>query len=244
MALVEPLMRTPLLYPLLVGLGSLDGLLPMIPSDAAVLAAGVFSPTGTPNLLLVVLATALGVFIGDHLAYGLSRSVLGPRLISRFKKASRAVAAARGQLDRRAGLLIVTSRFLPGGRVTMNLACGTGGLPLSRFSPASALAALAWAAYIAGLGFLGGAAFVQNPLLGLAVGLVLSFAFGGVVDLIRRRTTRRKIRLEAPHRPEGADTGQSTAELTVLGTASAARATAWRDARLKGLQQVRITSLT
>jgi membrane protein DedA with SNARE-associated domain len=192
MTLVDPLMTSPLLYPLLAGLCSLDGVLPMVPSEVAILAAGVFAHGGTPSLLLVVVATALGVFIGDHLAYGLSRSVLGPRLIGRFKHVSRAVAAAGRHLDRRPALLIVTSRFLPGGRVAMNLACGSARLPLSRFSPASALAALAWAAYTAGLGFLGGAAFVENPLLGLAVGLGLSFVLGGAVELIRRRTSHGK----------------------------------------------------
>jgi len=188
MSLVGPLMTSPLLYPLLAGLSTLDGVLPMIPSEAAVLAAGVFAHSGTPSLLLVVVATAVGVFVGDHLAYGLSRSVLGPRLISRSKRVSRAVAAAGRRLDRRTTSLIVISRFLPGGRVTMNLACGTARLPLSRFSPASAIAAVAWAAYTAGLGFLGGAAFVENPLLGLVVGLGLSVAFGGIVELIRRRS--------------------------------------------------------
>ncbi len=189
-----PLTTSPLLYPLLAGLCSLDGVLPMIPSEAAILAAGVFAHGGTPSLVLVVVTTALGVFLGDHLAYGLSRSVLGPRLINRSQRLRRAVAGTGRQLDRRAGLLIVTSRFLPGGRVTMNLACGTAGLPLSRFSPASAVAALAWAAYTAGLGYLGGAAFVENPLLGFAVGLGLSFAFGGVVELVRRRVTHRRPR--------------------------------------------------
>ena len=198
MSLAAPLMTSPLLYPLLAGLCSLDGVLPMIPSEAAVLASGVFAHSGTPILMLVVLATALGVFAGDHLAYGLSRSVLGPRLINRSRHVSRAVAAAARQLDRRPALLIAMSRFLPGGRVTMNLACGTVRLPLSRFSPASAIAALAWAAYTAGLGFLGGATFVENPLLGLAVGLGLSFAFGGIIELIRRRATRRKLQPATP----------------------------------------------
>jgi D-alanyl-D-alanine carboxypeptidase len=193
MALVDPLMSSPLLYPLLAGLSSLDGVLPMIPSEAAILAAGVFAHAGTPSLWLVVVVAALGVFVGDHLAYGLGRSVVGPRLIGRSKRVSRAVAAAGRHLDRRAVPLIVTSRFLPGGRVTMNAACGTARLPLSRFSPASAIAALAWAAYTAGLGYLGGAAFVANPLLGLVVGMGLSFAFGGIVELIRRRATRRKV---------------------------------------------------
>jgi membrane-associated protein len=201
LTVVGPLMTSPVLYPLLTGLSSLDGVLPMVPSEAAVVTAGVFSHTGTPNLWVVVVATALGVFAGDHLAYGLSRSVFGPRLISRSKHVSQAVGAASRQLDRRAGLLIVTSRFLPGGRVTMNAACGTARLPLSRFSPASAVAALAWAAYMAGIGFLGGAAFVENPLLALAVGIGLSIGLGSVIELIRRRVGIGRPRQQAAARP-------------------------------------------
>jgi len=199
MALAGPLMTSPLLYPLLAGLTSLDGVLPMIPSEAAVLTAGVFAHEGVPWLPLVIMATALGVFIGDHIAYALARSVFGPRLIGRSKHLSRAVAAAGRQLDRRAGLLIVTSRFLPGGRVAMNAACGTARLPLSRFSPASAIAALAWAGYTTGLGFLGGATFAANPLLGLAVGFGLSLALGGLVELIRRRSARPRAALAGGH---------------------------------------------
>jgi len=190
MAIVDPLMTSPLLFPLLAVMTSLDGVLPMIPSEAAVLASGVFAHGSTRSLMFVVVATALGVFAGDHLAYGLGRSVLGPRLVGRFRHVARAVAAARRQLDHRPALLIVTSRFVPGGRVTMNAACGTARLPLARFSPASAVAALAWATYTAGLGFVGGAAFVESPLLGLAVGIGLSFALGGAAELVRRRNRR------------------------------------------------------
>ncbi len=191
LALAGPLMASSLLYPLLAGLSSLDGILPLIPSEAVILSAGVFAHGGTPNLWLVIAATAVGVFFGDHLAYGLSRSFLGPRLIRRSTHISRAVGAASPHLDRHALLLIVASRFVSGGRVTMNLASGTARLPLCRFSPASAIAALAWAAYIAGLGYLGGAAFVENPLIAIAIGLGLSVLLGGLLDLVRR-TGRRK----------------------------------------------------
>src|SRR5690349_6926713 len=87
-----------LVDPLLAVMTSLDGLLPMIPSEAAVLASGVFAHGSARSLMFVVVATALGVFAGDHLAYGLSRSVLGPRLVGRFRHVARAVAAARRQL--------------------------------------------------------------------------------------------------------------------------------------------------
>ncbi len=182
---------------LLTTLCSLDGVLPMIPSEPVVLASGTFARTGGTSVVAVVVAAALGVFIGDHLAYGLSRSVVGPRLISRSRRVSRAVAKAARRLDRRAGLLIVASRFLPGGRVTMNLACGTAGVPLRRFSPASAVAALAWAAYTVGLGYAGGAAFAENPLLGVGVGLGLSFVFGAAAKVMAKLLSR-PARSDAP----------------------------------------------
>jgi membrane protein DedA with SNARE-associated domain len=226
MALVDPLLTSPLLYPLLATMTSLDGVLPMIPSEAAVLASGVFAHGSTRGLLFVVVATALGVFAGDHLAYGLSRSVFGPRLVGRFRHVARAVAAARRQLDHQPALLIVTSRFVPGGRVTMNAACGTARVPLARFSPASAVAALAWATYTAGLGFVGGAAFVENPLLGLAVGLGLSFALGGLIELVRRRTRRATPRLDRHDAANDADLHQ-TQKAEVRGCTAAGIRT-WR----------------
>jgi membrane protein DedA with SNARE-associated domain len=197
-------MTSPLLYPAMTGLTALDGILPMIPSEAIVLAAGVFAHAAAPSLLLVIVAAGLGSFLGDHLAYGVARSIFGPRLIGRSKHLSRAVAAAARQLERRGGPLIVASRFLPGGRVTLNAACGTTRYPLAKFTPASALAAFAWAAYTAGLGFIGGAAFVANPLLGLAVGLGLSFAMGGVIEVIRRRADRRRTDRAAGQVPKPA----------------------------------------
>jgi membrane-associated protein len=205
MSLLGPVMTSPLLYPLLAALVSLDGVVPVIPSEAAVLTAGVFSRTGTPDLLLVIAAAALGVFVSDHLVYGLSRSAFGPRLLGRFPRLGRAVAAAGQQLESRIGPLIVISRFLPGGRLTMNVASGTTRVPLSRFSPASALAAVAWATYHAGLGTLGGAAFATNPLLGLASGVALSLVAGGIVEVIRRRHCRRTTRPTGAPRPRPAD---------------------------------------
>jgi membrane protein DedA with SNARE-associated domain len=190
--LAGPVMASPWLYPLLGGMTAADAVLPIIPSEAAVLAAGVFAHSGRPNALLVIACVALGMVTGDHLAYALSRSVLGPRLIHRSKRLTRAVAGASSHLDRRGSLLIITSRFVPGGRVTLNAACGMTRLPLTRFTPASALAALAWAAYTVGLGYLGGAAFVAHPLVGLLAGLGLSVALGMAAELICKRAARRR----------------------------------------------------
>jgi membrane-associated protein len=44
MALIEPLMTSPALYPVVAGFAAFDVLFPVIPSEGAVIAAGVCSP--------------------------------------------------------------------------------------------------------------------------------------------------------------------------------------------------------
>jgi membrane-associated protein len=197
-AMVDPMMTSAWLYPAIFVLTTLDGFLPMIPSEAVVLTAGVFAAaSGAPNLPLFIAAAAAGVWAGDHIAYLLGRSVLGSKLVMRSKRLRKAAAAAGRQLERRGGGLIVTSRFIPGGRYTMNLVSGMTRFPLGRFSPAAAVAAVAWAAYTVGLGLVGGAAFAANPVLGLALGFGLSLGITAVAELVRRRRARaRSIKIE------------------------------------------------
>jgi membrane-associated protein len=192
MAMIDPMMTSAWLYPAVFVLTTLDGVLPMIPSEAVVLAAGVFAVAAHgPDLPLVIAAAAAGVFVGDHLAYALGRTVLGSKLVMRSGRLRKAAGVASRQLERRGAPLIVTSRFVPGGRITMNLVSGMARFPLRRFSPAAAVAAIGWAAYTVTLGLLGGTAFAANPLLGLALGFGLSLSITAIVELIRRRRAAR-----------------------------------------------------
>jgi membrane-associated protein len=208
-AMVDPMMTSAWLYPAVFVLTTLDGFLPMIPSEAVVLTAGVFAAaSGAPNLPLVIMAAAAGVWAGDHIAYLMGRSVLGSKLVMRSRRLRQAAAAAGRQLDRRGGGLIVTSRFVPGGRYTMNMVSGMTRFPLARFSPVAAVAAVAWATYTVGLGLLGGAAFAANPLLGLALGFGLSLSITAVAELVRRRRARaaraRSVSIEPGYATSGA----------------------------------------
>ena len=192
-AMVDPLMASAWLYPAVFVMTTLDAVIPVIPSEAVVLAAGVFAAGSgaAPSLPLVIAAAAAGIWAGDHLAYVVGRSVLGNKLVMRSGRLRKAVGLAAKQLDKRGGGLIVTSRFVPGGRITMNLVSGMTRFPQRRFSRASALGAIGWATYTVALGFIGGTAFAANPLLGLALGFGLSLGITALVEHIRRRRTKR-----------------------------------------------------
>jgi membrane-associated protein len=194
MAMIDPVMTSPMLYPVVFVFSALDAFFPIVPSEGAVIAAGVFAASlGTPNLPLVMAVAAAGAFLGDHISYRIGRSFLGPKVIRRFPKLQKAVDTVGRQLDKRGGSLILSSRFIPGGRTAVTLACGTTGYPLHRFTPATAVAAGLWAIYCGLIGFVGGSAFAANPLLGLVVGLGLSFAITAAVEVVRHVRRRRSV---------------------------------------------------
>ena len=58
------------------------------------------------------------------------------------------------QIRRRGGLLLLTARFIPGGRTAMTISCGLTGQPfLAWFTRWDLLATFLWASYAGLLGF-------------------------------------------------------------------------------------------
>ncbi|WP_222193965.1 DedA family protein [Modestobacter italicus] len=205
---VHDLMASPWVLVALFALSAVDGFLPVVPSESVVITAGVFAATGQPDLPAVVAVSALGAFAGDHVSYLLG-SRLGPRLRARARPGSRRHAAftrADRLLTQRGGVLLVTARYVPGLRTTVTLTAGAVGWPLRRFTPFAALAALTWAGWSAGIGYVGGLAFERDPLRGLLLGLGLALALAalgeGVRSLVHRR---RRPAPEAPAEPTPAE---------------------------------------
>lgn len=179
--------------PVLFLLATFDALLPPLPSDAVVIALAAFgAASGSPHLFALGAVAASGAFIGDNLTFavarrsGLSRLRASPRLALR-----RAFLRAEGELDRRGGLAIVVARYIPVGRVAVNVTAGAGTFSRRRFVMLSALAATSWAAYSVGVGALAGHWVEQSPLLGAAGGILLAGGVGWVVDRALRRAGAR-----------------------------------------------------
>jgi membrane-associated protein len=181
---------SPWVYLAIVALVALDGVVPVVPGEASVISAGALAGSGDLSLTLVVGAGALGAIAGDDGAFAVGR-VLGPRLeplIARSRRAADRRTWAEARLDARAPTLIVLSRFVPGGRTATTAGAGLLRLEWGRFLRLSAYAAITWASFIALLGFVGGAAFEEQPLLGLALGFAFALVATTVLSYgIRRR---------------------------------------------------------
>ncbi|RLP77874.1 DedA family protein [Mycetocola tolaasinivorans] len=164
----------------------IDAFFPPIPSETVVVAAAALGfSMGTPNAWVLILLAALGAIAGDNLTYWIGRRVDLTRF--RWMRAERSVTAlewARRGLEKRTGVLILTGRYIPVGRVAVNLTAGATGLPRRRFVPLSILAGVTWALYTVGIGVWAGAWFRETPLLGAVIAVVVAIVVGFVIDRI------------------------------------------------------------
>jgi membrane protein DedA with SNARE-associated domain len=181
-------------YVIILLFSAIDAILPIVPSETAVITAGVVAASGDLFLPIVIAAAALGAFAGDNTAYFLGRRY-GARIKERFfngEKAKRRVTWAEQQLTERGGELIAIGRFIPGGRTAVTLSAGTLRFPWRRFAGFDAIAALIWALYASLLGYFGGRAFEGSAWKGLVVAFAIALAVTGGIELTRWIMRRRR----------------------------------------------------
>lgn len=163
-----------------------DAFFPPIPSETIVVAAAALGlATGTPNPWIIMVLAAVGAIAGDNVTYWMGSKIGLTRF--RWMRAERTVTAfdwARRGLEKRAGALIFTGRYIPVGRVAVNLVAGATGLPRRRFVPLSILSGISWALYSVGIGVWAGAWFRETPLLGVAIAVGFALVVGLVIDRI------------------------------------------------------------
>ena len=181
-------------YAILFVLAFLDALIPIVPSETSVITAGVLAASGDLVLPLIILAAALGAFVGDTTSFTIGRFA-GPwvqRKLFAGEKRKRLDWAER-TLQERGGYLIVVARFIPGGRTAVTLAAGMLAMPWRKFIPFDLAAGVIWGSYAALVGYFGGKAFEEEPWKGLVLALVIAFGIAGAVEAARWYRRRRQL---------------------------------------------------
>ena len=184
----------------------LDSVIPIVPGETTVIAGGVAAGAGNQTLALVILAGALGAFLGDNLAYTIGHR-FEPRVRARAARrpgrAERLDQSAR-QIRKRGGALLITARFIPGGRTIMTMSCGLTGQPRRWFAGWVAVAAVIWATYAAGLGYLFGQAFEDDHAIAFWLAFGTALGITASIEIIRwirdRRRTPVIAHVEEPDR--------------------------------------------
>ncbi len=165
----------------------LDSVIPIVPGETTVIAGGVAAGAGNQSLALVILAGASGAFLGDNLAYTIGNR-FGPRVEAwAARKPSRAarLEGSGRQIRKRGGPLLITARFIPGGRTVLTVSSGLTRQPRTWFAAWVAVAAVIWATYAAGLGYLFGQAFEDNSAIAFWLAFGTALGITAMVEIIR-----------------------------------------------------------
>lgn len=210
--LIMQAVDSPWLYLVMFATAVVDGFFPPVPSETVlVAAAAVAMSTGSTDIVLLCAVAAVGAAIGDNIAYAIGRSLGTTRFDwMRRPRVAAAFDLARRALSRGGAGLILGARYIPVGRVAVNMSAGALGYPWRRFLPLSAIAAVTWAAYSAGIGMLAGHWLEDQPLLSAVLGIAAALLIGVVIDrttAIRRRRRANAERDDATTSPREVPVG-------------------------------------
>ena len=182
-------------YLIVFTIAMLDAFFPIVPSEATAIAAGVVAAgDGGLRVELVILAAALGAFVGDNISYA-GGHFLGERLTRRFfssEKSQKRLQWAENDMRERGPYLIVVARFIPGGRTITTFTAGfTNAMGWRRFLIFDAIACAIWGSYTVLLGYFGGKSFEEEPWKGLLLAFAVALAVTAMVELVRYLRHRR-----------------------------------------------------
>lgn len=179
---------------IIFGVAFFDSVVPIVPSETTVIIGGVAAGSGLQPLWAVIVCGAVGAFLGDNTAYVIGARLSGWIRRQAAKKPKRQLRLewATEQIRTRGGLLLVTARFIPGGRTALTISSGITHQPRRWFMGWIAIAVIIWASYAALLGYIGGKAFEDDHTTAFLIAFGSALGINVVIELVRHFRTRHR----------------------------------------------------
>lgn len=203
------LANSPWAYPAVFLLTVADAFLVVLPSETVVAGfAALAASTGSPSLIALVPIAAVAATTGDTLTYLVGHRVGTARWKwMRKPRVSAALEWARSSLERRSATVLLTARFIPFGRIAVNLTAGATHFRYRRFLALTSVGGIAWALYNTVLGAAFGAWFHNYPVLAVICSTVVAIGLGIGIDAVTQVFSRRRLAAAAQKDHAGASEG-------------------------------------
>jgi membrane protein DedA with SNARE-associated domain len=184
---------SPWFYLIIFSVALLDSVVPIVPSESMVIVGGVAAGLGDLHIPLVIVIAAAGAFLGDNMSYLIGRkaSAFVDRRYRRTEQGANRLDWAHSQIEDRGGPLLITARFIPGGRTLLTLTCGVTHQNQRWFAKWVGIASVIWASYASLLGFIGGKTFEDNHAMAFGVAFGMALAATGLIELVRHFRKRK-----------------------------------------------------
>jgi membrane protein DedA with SNARE-associated domain len=176
-----------------------DAVIPVLPGETTLNAASTVAASGELDLILVIIAGALGATVGDSALFWIARRNrrrIEPHL--QHAKADQRVASALGYLGDNRKILLVFARYVPGLRFVVNATFGLSELPYRQFVPWSALGAILWATYTCLLAYWVGSTIEDYPLASMIVSGAITTALIAILFLRERKRRAHEVASQVP----------------------------------------------
>lgn len=161
----------------------IDGFFPVVPSETIVITMATIGwKEGAPWLPAVWLAAVAGAWCGDQIAYILGSKIhIRSLRLFRGPRGQRTLDWAEHALTHRGAAFIIAARFIPFGRIAVNLSAGALGYNRRRFMIVDAIAVSIWATYGILIGITA-SSLGDNLLVSIAIGVIGGVALGWLID--------------------------------------------------------------
>lgn len=182
------------------GFVMVSAVLPPIPSTTVFVGLGAIAGLdGGPAAVPLILAMLVGAVAGDLLTFWGTR-FFGNTKLGRVRgpRRQRAVDAATRRLRQRPFIFMLTSRFIPLGRLSSNIAAVVAGYSLREFFTFSFVSGVIWSIYSVGVGILTQFWPGISTQLAVVLAIVFSIGLGWVLGKVSTWFLDRKHQRQTP----------------------------------------------
>jgi membrane-associated protein len=184
-----------LVYPLLFFVIFIEtGLvvMPFLPGDSLLFAAGALASTGIINVFLVFLLGFLAAVIGNTVNYAIGYFIGEKISNSRFVKKEYLIKTQRFY-DKHGGSTIILTRFMPIIRTFAPFVAGIGKMKYSKFLAFNIIGALLWAGLFVFAGFFfGNIPFIKNNFSLVIIAIVIISFIPVIIEFLKSRIRKNK----------------------------------------------------
>jgi membrane-associated protein len=149
--------------------------MPFLPGDSLLFAAGAFAASGSMELVPLMVLLMIAAILGDAVNYAVG-NYLGPKALTgryRFLKPEY-LQKTQNFYDRYGGKTLIIARFVPIVRTFAPFLAGVGGMPYRKFAFYNITGAVLWVISMTGCGYLfGNIPFIRENFSAVVLGIIV-----------------------------------------------------------------------
>jgi membrane-associated protein len=195
-------------------------ILPFLPGDSLLFAAGAIAARGSMNVWILVFSLIIAGVLGDAVNYHIGR-YLGPKVFAKKAEGTQRtlldrllnrkhLEKASAFFEKHGGKAVVMARFIPIVRTFVPFVAGAGAMNYSRFVVYNVIGAVAWVGICIGAGYaFGNIEVVKKNFELVIVGIVIVSLIPMAIEILNARR-KGSSHSAASTGPAGISEGRST----------------------------------